>query len=135
MHRDSVRFLLIGSLVLSAAAWPAAAQTQAERDQYEPLQGFAIREYQKENEAIVDLQKKLEAETDLVKGCGLLRESVGRLETVDKLLADLTLYATKLRQTKERKAAEKEREIAQENLKLKQGDIERMCAEVPVPTS
>lgn len=122
------------ALAIVLAGQPAAAQTAAERSQYEPLQGFAIEEYQKENKVLTGLREQLGKETDLVRGCGLLRDNVTHLEALDKILSNLVLYATKLRQNKERKIAEGQQTATREEIALRKGDIEKLCGSVTAPS-
>jgi len=122
------------SLAVLVASLPAAAQTSQERSQYEPMQGAAIREYQKEEAVVNDLRQKLGKETDLTRGCGLLRDNVTHLEALDKILSNLVLYATKLRQNKERKVAETQQAATRDEIALRKGDIEKLCGSVTAPS-
>lgn len=127
--------LPIVSLCVLLAGPPAFAQTSQERTMYEPMQGDAIREYKMESEVMDGLRTKLSGETDLVKGCGLLDQNVAQLKKLEKVLDNLVLYDTKLRQVKERKAAEAQRTAVQEEITLRQGDITRLCASVSAPST
>ena len=132
MRRNLALFLPLASLAVALASGPpAAAQSTSDRIAFEPLYFEALRELEKENEAITALNTQLQGETDLVRGCGLLSQSLTHLKAADALLVKIDDYTDKLRRRSERQAAAKQREGVVETIKLREGDIDRMCKDLP----
>lgn len=135
MPRNPTLFAPLASIVMLLSGPPATAQTDADRTQYLPRYDIALRDLQKEVNAIAELQTQLEKETDLVGGCGLLNDSLAHLKAADKLLTDIEFYTDKLRMGKENRAAKSQHARVTEDIGLKEGDIARLCADVPPPQS
>lgn len=133
MRRSPARFLPLIAFVLLIPGPPLAAQTDAERTQYQPRYDIARRDLQREVNAVAELQSQLEKETDLVRGCGLLNQSLTHLKAADKLLTDIETFTDRLRLGNDHEAAERQHASVREDIKLKEGDIARLCADLPAP--
>lgn len=131
MRRLPALLAPLASLAVLVCTPPVVAQSQTDQTMYLPLYDIALRDLQKETNAIAEVQGKLEKETDLVRGCGLLNESLAHLKASDKLLTDIELYTDKLRRGKENRAAKAQHAGVMEDIKLKEGDIARLCANLP----
>ncbi len=61
----------------------------------------------------------------------LQMDSLDHLKAADKLLTDIEFYTDKLRMGKENRAAKSQHATVMEDIKLKEGDIARLCVDVP----
>ncbi len=80
---------------------------------------------------MAELDKQIGRATDLVAGCGLLRQKVGVLTKADGLLATMIESAHQLKRRKEKESAEKQQKDMRTGLELTNGDITKMCGDVP----
>jgi hypothetical protein len=131
MRRHPALLVPLALLACPLGTSPAVAQNQADQTMYLQLYDSALRDLEKETSAVAALQAQLEKETDVVHGCGLLNESLTHLKASDKLLDNIETYTDKLRRGKDNRAAKAQRAAVAENIKLKEGDIARLCANLP----
>lgn len=130
MHLNRAVFAGFSAMMLVAA--PAAiAQTSADREMYEPMFDAALEQLNRKNEQIAESEAELGQATDLVQGCALLEQNVGHLSDADELLTEMHGYADRLRRRDQREAIEAQQAAVQEALEMRQGDIERMCQDLP----
>ena len=119
------------SLAFLAAAPAAIAQTQAERQMFEPMFDLALQKLNDEQEALDQVEMQLQGETDLVRGCGLLDRSLAHLRRSDELLSELEGYADRLRRRSQLEAVQAQQTTTRQTIALREGDIQRMCRELP----
>ena len=118
-------------LALLATGQAAQAQTEAERQMYEPMFDLALQKLEKERNAVSEVEAELQKESDLVRGCGLLNQSLLHLRQADELLGELKSYAQQLRRRSQIEAVEAQQASTRETIALREGDIERMCQDLP----
>jgi hypothetical protein len=119
------------SLAVLCTAGPVMGQSRATRDVFLPRYNANLEQLEKELEAIAELQSSLEQETDLIRGCGTLNDSLAHHKTAETLLVEMEDYAKKMRMDRERKASQEQLDTIQADIELKEGDIERMCSNLP----
>lgn len=130
MHLNRAVFAGFSAIMLGAA--PAAtAQTSADRDMYEPMFDAALEQLNRKNEHIAASETELSQATELVQGCALLEQNVGHLREADELLTEMHGYADRLRRRDQRESVEARQAALRETLALREGDIERMCQDLP----
>ncbi|MBO0749737.1 MAG: hypothetical protein J2O44_04815 [Porphyrobacter sp.] len=120
---------MIATAGLLAAA-PLAAQTEQDRAIYEPQYRMALGDFQKEDTALQAIEKQISQETDLKKGCALLRTDVEHLQKEDTLLNQMEDYSRRMHWERQQKQATTQHAAVSENLKNRQGDIDRLCKNV-----
>ena len=103
------------------------AQTQQDRTVYEPQYRIALAEFQKEDAATKEVEQQMAKETDLTKGCALLRSDVDHLQKQDAILTQLEDYSRRLHWDKQHSSAVDQHAAVTGNIKTRQGDIDRLC--------
>jgi hypothetical protein len=119
--RTAAALPVIGALVV---ATPALAQ----REVFEPQFAADYKQLEEETEQIISLQHELEGVTDVVRGCELLRDSLGHMQEAERLLVNLEDYAVRLSWRRQRDDARHRLELIRDDIKLKEGDIATYCS-------
>jgi len=124
------RSIYIVTAIALLSGGSLGAQTQQDRTVYEPQYRIALTDFQREEAETKDVEQQMAKETDLAKGCALLRSDVEHLQKQDTILTQLEDFSRRLHWDKQHSSAVDQHTAVAANIQMRQADIDRLCKNV-----